>query len=133
MVYEPWRLLSLHVRRNSSMKHLQMTQPIARVHEIRNLRQPNFVRAILDRVGDRKAAEALALASFESFFSLILARCAKLAAAPAELNLLGFQASMGFELARAREAAALAPAFPSYVHALGELVCCAAKRAADPA
>jgi len=46
-----------------------------------------------------------------------------LAAAPAELNLSGFQASIGFELALASAAAALEFAFPSNVHATGELVC----------
>jgi hypothetical protein len=79
---------------------------------------------ILDRVGEfLSAEEALALASFELPRSLILALCAKLAAAPAELNLSGFQASMGFDWARARLAAALALAFPPNVHAGGVEVC----------
>ena len=86
---------------------------------------------VLDLV--RNAAAALALASFGTFLSLILDLCARLAAAPAELNLSGFQVSTGRDCAPAREAAALAPAFPSNVHACGDEVCCAAKRAADPA
>ena len=79
--------------------------------------------------GERRAAEAPLALALVSFFwtelrrSLILALCASDAAAPAEDNLSGFQASMGFEFAFAREAAALAPALPSYVHAEGDVVC----------
>lgn len=87
-----------------------------------------YVRTILC-FGERNAAEAPLALAVPSFLwtgvvrSLILALWAREAAAPAEDNLSGFQASMGFEFAFAREAAALAPALPSYVHAVGDVVC----------
>ena len=52
---------------------------------------------ILDLWGDLSAVAAPALASFGAVRSLILVLWARLAAAPAELSLSGFQASMGLD------------------------------------
>ena len=75
-------------------------------------RQQMLCQLRIPDVGVRRAAAALALASLSRGPdpSLMLARWARLAAAPAELNLLGFRASIVFDWDRARDAAACAPA-----------------------
>lgn len=54
-------------------------------------------RGVLDLWGDLSAVAAPALASLRVVRSLILDLWARLAAAPAELSLSGFQASMGLD------------------------------------